>query len=135
MRGSITEYIHKEDQPKLKDLFDYHAGTPPEKISQFDKFVRKSNNHFYVVMLLASCSNEDPGYHYEEIVEIRGAGLLLGIKTKKNNVMISNLLKQKKLLTVPAGDNVIRLAPPLIINKKHADEAISIINQTFKKII
>ena len=23
MRGSITEYIHKEDQPKLKDLFDY----------------------------------------------------------------------------------------------------------------
>ena len=54
----------------LKDLFDYHAGTPPEKLTLFDKFVRKSNNHFYVVMLLASCSNEDPGYHYEEIVEM-----------------------------------------------------------------
>ena len=35
--------------------------------------------------------------HYEEILEIRGAGLLLGIKTKKNNVMISNLLKEKNL--------------------------------------
>ncbi|MDC0497735.1 aspartate aminotransferase family protein [Alphaproteobacteria bacterium] len=71
---------------------------------------------------------------YEEIVEIRGAGLLLGIKTKKNNVMISNLLKQKKLLTVPAGDNVIRLAPPLVINKKHVDEAIKILNETFEKL-
>ena len=73
--------------------------------------------------------------HYEEIVEIRGAGLLLGIKTKKNNVMISNLFKQNKLLTVPAGDNVIRLAPPLIINKKHVDEAIRILNKTFEKLI
>ena len=49
--------------------------------------------------------------------------------------MISNLLKQKKLLTVPAGDNVIRLAPPLIINKKHVDEAIRILNETFEKLI
>ena len=72
--------------------------------------------------------------YYEEIVEIRGAGLLLGIKTKKNNVMISNLLKQNKLLSVPAGDNVIRLAPPLIIKKKHADEAIKIIDETLKKL-
>jgi acetylornithine/N-succinyldiaminopimelate aminotransferase len=72
---------------------------------------------------------------YEEIVEIRGAGLLLGIKIKKNNVIISNLLRQKKLLTVPAGDNVIRLAPPLIINKKHVDEAIKILNETFEKLI
>ena len=45
-----------------------------------------------------------------------------------------NLFKKNKLLTVPAGDNVIRLAPPLIINKKHADEAINIINETLKKL-
>ena len=72
---------------------------------------------------------------YNEIIEIRGAGLLLGIKTKQNNVMISNILKKNKLLNVPAGDNVIRLAPPLIINKKHADEALGIIDQTFKQIL
>ena len=73
--------------------------------------------------------------YYEEIVEIRGAGLLLGIKTKKNNIMISNLLRQNKLLSVPAGDNVIRLAPPLIISKKHVDEAIKILDETFEKLI
>ena len=70
--------------------------------------------------------------NYDEILDVRGAGLLLGIKTKQNNVMISNKLKKNNLLTVPAGDNVIRLAPPLIINKKHVDEAMHIINKTFK---
>ena len=71
---------------------------------------------------------------YDEIVDVRGAGLLLGIKTKQNNIMISNRLKKNKLLSVPAGDNVIRLAPPLIINKKHVDEAINIIHETLKNL-
>ena len=70
--------------------------------------------------------------NYDEILDVRGAGLLLGIKTKQNNVMISNKLKKNNLLTVPAGDNVIRLAPPLIINKKHVDEAMHILNKTFE---
>ena len=73
--------------------------------------------------------------YYEEIVEVRGAGLLLGIKTKQNNVKISNILKNHRLLTVPADDNVIRLAPPLIISKKHVDDAINIIDETFKKLL
>ena len=49
--------------------------------------------------------------------------------------MISNLLRKNKLLSVPAGDNVIRLAPPLIINKKQVDGAIKILNETFEKLI
>ena len=71
---------------------------------------------------------------FNEVLEVRGAGLLLGIKTKQNNIMISNRLKKNKLLSVPAGDNVIRLAPPLIINKKHVDEAINIIDETLKNL-
>ena len=46
----------------------------------------------------------------------------------------SNLLKENKLLSVPAADNIIRLAPPLIINKKHVDKAIKILDNTFKKL-
>ncbi len=65
-----------------------------------------------------------------EILEIRGAGLLLGIKTKSNNILISNKLAKNGLLTVPASDNVVRLAPPLIINSKHVDEAIQIIKKS-----
>ncbi len=71
---------------------------------------------------------------YNEIEDIRGAGLLLGIKTKQNNVIIANILKKNKLLSVPAADNIIRLAPPLIIKKQHVDEAINIIEDTLLKI-
>ena len=71
-------------------------------------------------------------YQYKQIIEVRGAGLLLGIKTRENNIIIANLLKKNNLLCVPAGDNVVRFAPPLIITKKHVDYAIKIIDETFK---
>ena len=54
----------------LKELFNYHTGTHPNKLTEFEKFVRKSSNHFYVVLLLASCSTDHRGYHYEEIIEM-----------------------------------------------------------------
>ena len=60
----------------------------------------------------------------DEIVEIRGAGLLLGIKTKNLNTKINELFLSNKLLTICAADNIIRLSPPLIINKDNVDEAI-----------
>ena len=65
---------------------------------------------------------------HEGVTEIRGAGLLLGIKTKMNNEKMSNKLIQKKLLCVPAADNIIRLAPPLIVTKKEIDKALQIID-------
>ena len=72
--------------------------------------------------------------NYNEIEEVRGAGLLLGIKTRKNNLEIIKLFTQNGLLTVPADDNIIRLAPPLIILKKEVDEAIDIIEKTLQEI-
>ena len=70
---------------------------------------------------------------FDEIVEIRGAGLLLGIKTKTNNIEISKNFSSNGLLTIPASDNIIRLAPPLIISKKNVNEAIKIIRKVLKK--
>ena len=61
---------------------------------------------------------------YDEIIEVRGAGLLLGIKTKNSNIQINKKFQEKGLLTIPASDNIIRLAPPLIITFDHVDEAI-----------
>ena len=71
---------------------------------------------------------------YDEIIEVRGAGLLLGIKTRTDNIKISSLLIKNKLLNVPAADNVIRFAPPLIITFKEAEEAVKIIAKTFKEL-
>ena len=71
---------------------------------------------------------------HEEILEIRGAGLLLGIKTKSNNLIVSQALKKNLLLNVTASENVVRLAPPLIITKEHVDDATNIIDKTFKEL-
>ena len=61
-----------------------------------------------------------PGF----IEEVRGMGLLLGMKTKPANVDVVAKLREFNLLTVPAGDNVVRIIPPLNITKTHVDEAL-----------
>ena len=70
---------------------------------------------------------------YGIIIEIRGAGLLLGIKTKINNLKLKERLLEKKLLSVPAGDNVVRLAPPLTVSFKEIDEAVKIISKAIEE--
>ncbi len=71
--------------------------------------------------------------NYNSIIEVRGAGLLLGIKSRMNNIEFSEKLKKHKLLNVPAADNTIRLAPPLIVSYKDIDKSISIINEVLRK--
>ena len=68
------------------------------------------------------------------IEDIRGKGLLKGVKLKEDNLKFMNLLFENKLLVVKASENVIRLLPPLIVNKSEIDEAISIIHQTCEQV-
>ncbi len=65
------------------------------------------------------------------IKEIRGKGLMIGLKLKPN--VVKKLL-ENKLLTIGAGDNVLRLLPPLILEEKHIDEAIEIMTKTFAEL-
>ncbi len=59
------------------------------------------------------------------IDEIRGVGLMLGVKIsqKIENTEVVKKLLENGLLTVPAGENVIRILPPLIITSEHVAEA------------
>lgn len=70
------------------------------------------------------------------ISEVRGAGLLLGIKTNSNfsNIEFSKKLRENNLLTVPAADNILRLAPPLIVKYKEIDKSILIIKKVLGNI-
>ena len=71
---------------------------------------------------------------FEEIIEVRGAGFLLGIKTRSNNLEIYNALIKNGLLCVPAGDNTIRIAPPLIVSFAELDEGLQILEKTIKEL-
>jgi acetylornithine/N-succinyldiaminopimelate aminotransferase len=61
--------------------------------------------------------------HGEIIEEVRGQGLMLGLKCKVPNLKLLEALRSEKLLTVQAGDNVVRLLPPLIVGEAEIDAA------------
>jgi len=58
------------------------------------------------------------------IAEVRGAGLMLGLKCAVANADMVAALRGEHMLSVPAGDNVVRLLPPLIIGHDEAAEAV-----------
>ena len=55
---------------------------------------------------------------------IRGVGLMLGIKMKADSRAFVTYLRSKGLLTVAAGDNVMRVLPPLTIEEEHIREFV-----------
>jgi len=67
--------------------------------------------------------------HPHVYAEARGQGLLLGIKTAVPNTDVVTRLQQDGLLTVSAGDNIVRLLPPLIIGKAEIDAAEVILDK------
>ncbi len=61
------------------------------------------------------------------IEDIRGSGLMIGIKCRVPNTEFVQACIEQRLLTVAAGDNVVRLLPPLIISEADIDDAIACI--------
>jgi len=67
------------------------------------------------------------------VKEIRGKGLLCGMQLKKPAIEVRKMMLEHKLLGGSAGDNVLRLAPPLIITEDHVREAVNILRICFKE--
>ena len=63
--------------------------------------------------------------NHDHIFEsVRGVGLMLGVKMKTDSRAFVNYLRTKGLLTVAAGDNVMRVLPPLVIEESHIREFV-----------
>jgi acetylornithine/N-succinyldiaminopimelate aminotransferase len=65
--------------------------------------------------------------HPEVFEEVRGTGLMRGIKCKLPQADVAAALRARGLLTVNAGENVIRLMPPLVIEAQQVSEAVDAI--------
>ncbi|MCF4097586.1 aspartate aminotransferase family protein [Maritalea mediterranea] len=61
----------------------------------------------------------------DEVLEVRGKGLMAGIKVKQPVSDLLAKLRDHHLLAVGAGDNVVRFLPPLIVEKQDIDEAMN----------
>ncbi len=61
--------------------------------------------------------------------EVRGAGLILGLKARVPNMELQQAFMAEGLLTVAAGDNVVRLVPPLVLTDADVDTAVAMIRR------
>jgi acetylornithine/N-succinyldiaminopimelate aminotransferase len=68
------------------------------------------------------------------IAEIRGVGLMLGLKCVTPNTELIEKLRNNGLLTVGAGDNVVRLLPPLTISESEVNHALTILSDTLAEV-
>ena len=72
---------------------------------------------------------------YPDVIEdIRGSGLMMGIKCKVANTAFVAAVIAEKMLVIGAGDNVVRLLPPLIVNEADISEAVSKLERACKSL-
>ncbi len=67
--------------------------------------------------------------HPRIFAEIRGEGLMLGLRLNVPNTDFTAAARARKLLVIPAGDNVVRLLPPLIIGEEDVAAALQSLEQ------
>jgi acetylornithine/N-succinyldiaminopimelate aminotransferase len=72
---------------------------------------------------------------YPDIIEdIRGEGLMIGIKAAVPSPELLQAIRGAHLLVVPAGDNVIRLLPPLVVTAEEAREGLARVERAAESI-
>jgi acetylornithine/N-succinyldiaminopimelate aminotransferase len=68
------------------------------------------------------------------IAEVRGEGLLVGLRAVVPSAELVDELRAEKMITVAAGDNVVRLLPPLIVSEDEVAEAVRRIERACARI-
>jgi acetylornithine/N-succinyldiaminopimelate aminotransferase len=76
------------------------------------------------------------GRYPKVLSEVRGLGLMLGLKcvAENGNAQLSEALANENMLTVMAGDNVVRLVPSLVIGQPEIEAAIGAIDRACAKL-
>jgi len=69
------------------------------------------------------------------LADVRGAGLILGLKAVVPNAELQDAFTAEGLLTVAAGDNVVRLVPPLVLTDADCDAAVEMIRRGARRCL
>ncbi len=72
--------------------------------------------------------------HASVVAEVRGEGLLIGLRMHPPASAMVDELRAEKMVAVAAGDNVVRLLPPLIINEAEIGEAVARIDRACARL-
>jgi len=87
-----------------------------------------------ISLLLKQRLAEIKDRHAGVVAEVRGEGLLMGLRMVPPAGEMVDELRAEKMLTVAAGDNVVRLLPPLIIGETEVAEAIGRIDRACTRL-
>lgn len=68
------------------------------------------------------------------VTSVRGQGLLIGVELSVPVAPIITVAREQGLLVINAGENVLRLCPPLIVSKEDVDQALDILGHCFKVV-
>ena len=90
--------------------------------------IKKSSRYFL------SSLNKIKANYPKIISEIRGRGLLIGIKLHNDQITFIKKLMDNNLLTIRAAENVVRILPPLNVKKSEIDHALKIINKVCSEL-
>ena len=83
-----------------------------------------------VDIVRVSCPDEGSTKALKNIIkEVRGIGLLIGLQLFEDQSNFIKKLELNKLLTIRAGENVVRILPPLNVKKQEIDLAVKIIRE------
>ncbi|MDB2536997.1 aminotransferase class III-fold pyridoxal phosphate-dependent enzyme, partial [Alphaproteobacteria bacterium] len=66
--------------------------------------------------------------------DVRGRGLMVGLKCKRPNTDLVAALRDEKLLSIGAGDNVLRILPPLNVTQDEINIAVTALEQACAKL-
>ena len=71
---------------------------------------------------------------HPNISAVRGLGMMIGIETSASLSRIVEAARQKGLIILTAGENVIRLLPPLTISREEIQQGIAILKEVFSEV-
>ncbi len=72
--------------------------------------------------------------NHPKISAVRGLGMMIGIETSASLSKIVEAARQKGLIILTAGENVIRLLPPLTISREEIQQGIAILKEVFSEL-
>jgi acetylornithine/N-succinyldiaminopimelate aminotransferase len=127
---AVAEHLHPGDHGST------FAGGPLVCAVALDVFRHLSDPGFlqhvreigdYLEARLEELREADP-----HLLELRGRGLMRGLRVAGSAAAVKDAAQEAGLLLVPAGDDVVRIVPPLIIEREHVDEAVGIIRHALE---
>ncbi|MBZ2116967.1 Acetylornithine aminotransferase [Streptococcus gordonii] len=71
---------------------------------------------------------------HPKISAVRGLGMMIGIETSASLSRLVEAARQKGLIILTAGDNVIRLLPPLTISREEIQQGIAVLKEVFSEL-